>query len=155
MWGRHQWHPARRTSLNVPSGMATPPPLSSPLELRVRESLRAAGTDADAGRGDCGRGGWGGLHSDALLDADFAAAWVYACSAIAAIADSACGYACLTKMPEDAAVLSVEFKINLLAPATGESFLAVGRVVRAGKTICVAAAEVFAEGAGKIQSALR
>jgi acyl-coenzyme A thioesterase PaaI-like protein len=49
-------------------------------------------------------------------------------------------------MPPEAAVLSVEFKINLLAPATGESFLAVGRVVRAGKTICVATAEVFAEG---------
>lgn len=52
----------------------------------------------------------------------------------------------MTKMPEEAAVLSVEFKINLLAPATGDSFLAVGRVVRAGKTICVAGAEVFAEG---------
>ena len=69
--------------------------------------------------------------------------------AIASIADSACGYACLTKMPEDAAVLSVEFKINLLAPATGPSFLAVGKVVRAGKTICVATAEVFAEGTGE------
>ena len=65
--------------------------------------------------------------------------------AIAAIADSACGYACLTKMPEDAAVLSVEFKINLLAPAKGDSFLAIGRVVRAGKTISVATAEVLAE----------
>src|SRR6185369_10131783 len=65
--------------------------------------------------------------------------------AIASIADSACGYACLTKMPEDAAVLSVEFKINLLAPATGRSFLAVSKVVRAGRTISVATAEVLAE----------
>ncbi len=65
--------------------------------------------------------------------------------AIAAIADSACGYACLTKMPEDAAVLSVEFKINLLAPAAGKSFLAVAKVVRAGKTISVATAEVLTE----------
>jgi len=65
--------------------------------------------------------------------------------AIASIADSACGYACLTKMPEDAAVLSVEFKINLLAPAAGKSFLAIGRVVRTGKTISVATAEVLAE----------
>ncbi|MGH7242641.1 MAG: PaaI family thioesterase [Phycisphaerales bacterium] len=40
--------------------------------------------------------------------------------AIATIADSACGYACLTKMSEGSAVLSVEFKINLLAPAVGE-----------------------------------
>ncbi len=65
--------------------------------------------------------------------------------AIATIADSACGYACLTRMPEDAAVLSVEFKINLLAPAVGKAFVAVGRVVRVGKTISVATAEVLAE----------
>jgi len=68
--------------------------------------------------------------------------------AIAAIADSACGYACLTRMPEDAAVLSVEFKINLLAPAAGDAFLATARVVRAGRTIAVATAEVMAEVAG-------
>lgn len=66
--------------------------------------------------------------------------------AIASIADSACGYACLTKMPEDAAILSIEFKINLLAPATGASFLAVGRAIRVGRTIAVATAEVLAEG---------
>ena len=64
--------------------------------------------------------------------------------AIAAIADSACGYACWTKMPPDSEVLSVEFKVNLLAPAVGESFLAVARVIRAGKTIAVATAEVVA-----------
>jgi len=65
--------------------------------------------------------------------------------AIATIADSACGYACLTRMPEDAAVLSVEFKINLLAPAIGQAFIAVGRAVRVGRTISVATAEVLAE----------
>jgi uncharacterized protein (TIGR00369 family) len=63
---------------------------------------------------------------------------------IAAIADSAAGYAALTMMPPDAAVLSVEFKINLLAPAAGDGFLARGRVIRAGRTITVAAADVFA-----------
>lgn len=64
--------------------------------------------------------------------------------AIATIADSACGYACLTRMPEQSAVLSVEFKINLLAPAVGERFVARGRVVRVGRTIGVATAEVVA-----------
>ncbi|MCC6285550.1 MAG: PaaI family thioesterase [Phycisphaerales bacterium] len=64
--------------------------------------------------------------------------------AIATIADSACGYACLTKMPEGSAVLSVEFKINLLAPAVGERFVARGRVVRVGRTVGVATAEVVA-----------
>lgn len=69
--------------------------------------------------------------------------------AIATIADSACGYACLTRMPEGSAVLSVEFKINLLAPAVGERFVARGRVVRVGRTVGVATAEVSAFASGK------
>lgn len=69
--------------------------------------------------------------------------------AIATIADSACGYACLTRMPEGSAVLSVEFKINLLAPAVGERFVARGRVVRVGRTVGVATADVVAHGAAQ------
>lgn len=69
--------------------------------------------------------------------------------AIATIADSACGYACLTRMPEGSAVLSVEFKINLLAPAVGERFLARGRAVRVGRTVGVATADVVARSSGK------
>lgn len=68
--------------------------------------------------------------------------------AIATIADSACGYACLTRMPPGSAVLSVEFKINLLAPAKGTAFIARGRVVRMGRTIGVATADVYALGDG-------
>jgi uncharacterized protein (TIGR00369 family) len=63
---------------------------------------------------------------------------------ITAIADSACGYAAYTLMPEGADVLAVEFKINLLAPAAGERFAAHGRVLRPGRTITVSAADVFA-----------
>lgn len=62
-----------------------------------------------------------------------------------AIADSACGYAALTLMPEGTEVLAVEFKVNFLAPAGGERFVATGRVLRAGKTISVCAGEVHAE----------
>ncbi len=65
---------------------------------------------------------------------------------LASVADSACGYAALTLMDKDSAVLSVEFKINLLAPAAGTRFRAVGRVVRAGRTLTVCAAEVRAVG---------
>jgi uncharacterized protein (TIGR00369 family) len=72
--------------------------------------------------------------------------------AVTTIADSACGYACLTRMPEGAAVLGVEFKINLLAPAVGDRFVATGRVVRMGKTIGVATADVVAQSAGKPDS---
>ena len=61
-----------------------------------------------------------------------------------AIADSACGYAALSLMPADAAVLSVEYKVNMLAPATGRRFLAMGRVVRSGRTVTVVRGEVLA-----------
>jgi uncharacterized protein (TIGR00369 family) len=69
--------------------------------------------------------------------------------AVSAIADSAAGYAGLTVMPAGAGVLTVEFKINLLAPAAGERLIARGRVVRAGRTIVVAQAEVDAETDGR------
>ena len=59
------------------------------------------------------------------------------------IADSACGYAALSLMEPGAGVLSVEFKINMLAPATGAHFVAIGRVVRSGRTLTVCRADVF------------
>ena len=61
---------------------------------------------------------------------------------IAALADSACGYAALTLMPADAAVLSVEFKVNMLAPAKGDAMVARADVIRTGKTIMVCRADV-------------
>ncbi len=70
-------------------------------------------------------------------------------AAVTAIADSACGYAALTLMPPGSAVVSVEFKVNLLAPAVGDRFLAVGTVVRAGRTLVVTQGEVHAEAQGR------
>lgn len=64
--------------------------------------------------------------------------------ATSAIADSAGGYAALTMFPEDAEVLTVEYKINLLAPAVGDWLEAVGTVVKAGRTLTVCTLEVFA-----------
>lgn len=76
-------------------------------------------------------------------------------SAVAAIADSACGYAAFSLMPADASVLSIEYKINLMAPATGEALLARARVIRAGRTITVCEADVVAlEGTAERQVAL-
>jgi acyl-coenzyme A thioesterase PaaI-like protein len=63
---------------------------------------------------------------------------------VATVVDSACGYAAYSLMPADAAVLSVEFKINLLAPARGTHILACGRVTRAGRTITVCEGEAIA-----------
>ena len=58
--------------------------------------------------------------------------------------DSACGYAALTLMDEAAEVLTVELKVNLLAPAIGESLVARGRVLRPGKTLTVCSGEAVA-----------
>jgi uncharacterized protein (TIGR00369 family) len=60
-----------------------------------------------------------------------------------AIADSACGYAAYTLMPKESSVLTVEYKMNLLAPANGEELVARGRVVRSGKTLKICSADVY------------
>ena len=69
--------------------------------------------------------------------------------AITSIMDSACGYAALSVAHQEADVLSVEFKVNLLAPAVGESFVARALVKRAGRTLAVCAADAFALAAGR------
>jgi uncharacterized protein (TIGR00369 family) len=61
------------------------------------------------------------------------------------IMDSACGYAAFSLMPADARVLTIEFKINLLAPAAGERFRAIGKVRKPGRSVFVAEAELYAE----------
>lgn len=66
----------------------------------------------------------------------------------ATLLDSACGYAALSLMPAGADVLSVEFKLNLLAPASGERFVARAEVRRAGRSITVCQGELFALTAG-------
>ncbi len=63
---------------------------------------------------------------------------------VAAIIDSACGYAALTLMPPDAAVLTSEYKVNLLSPAAGDAFIARGHVLKAGRTLTVTRGDAFA-----------
>lgn len=65
------------------------------------------------------------------------------------IADSAAGYAAMTVVAATASVLSVEYKMNLVAPADGEKLIARGQVVRAGRTLIVTRADVFAAKEGK------
>ena len=64
---------------------------------------------------------------------------------VVAALDSACGYAALTLMPDDAEVLTVELKVNLLAPASGDRLVAEGEVVRAGGTLTVCRGDAYAE----------
>lgn len=63
---------------------------------------------------------------------------------VGTIADSAAGYAAMTVVPANASVLTVEYKMNLMAPADGEKLIARGAVVRPGRTLIVTKAEVFA-----------
>jgi uncharacterized protein (TIGR00369 family) len=67
---------------------------------------------------------------------------------VTALVDSACGYAALSLMDQRAAVLSVEYKVNLLAPAVGERMRAVGRVIKSGRTLVVCTGEVIAIAGG-------
>lgn len=67
--------------------------------------------------------------------------------------DSACGYAAFSLIPENAAVLTIEFKVNMLAPGRGERFLFRGSVTKPGRTIIVADGQAYAysaEGEAKL-----
>jgi uncharacterized protein (TIGR00369 family) len=61
---------------------------------------------------------------------------------LTSVVDSACGFAALSVMPPDAGVLSIEFKMNLLSPARYQRYRAVGRVVKAGRTVVVCQGEI-------------
>lgn len=155
--GPHHRHPVRvswRRRAAYRAGPAPPPvpdvpaPADAAVESRIRDSfarqalMRTLGATLGAVRPG---------HVEIVLPfrADLTQQHGYLhAAAVAAIADSAAGYAALTQLPEGREVLSVEFKVNLLAPAAGERFRAVGRVVRAGRTITVCTAEVVAEAGG-------
>jgi len=68
--------------------------------------------------------------------------------------DSACGYAAFTLMPADAAVLTIEFKVNLIAPARGPWLRFEGRVTKAGRTISVADGRALQHAAGSAETTL-
>ena len=68
---------------------------------------------------------------------------------LAALVDSAGGYAGYTLFPEDSSVLTVEYKLNLLAPAQGDRIVAEGFVVKPGRTLAITRGEVHAERNGR------
>ncbi len=65
-----------------------------------------------------------------------------------AIVDTSCGYSALTLMPKGSEVLTVEFKINLFAPAKGDKLVARGRIIHSGRTITVCHGDAYAVAAG-------
>jgi uncharacterized protein (TIGR00369 family) len=68
---------------------------------------------------------------------------------LSAALDTACGLASYTLMPAEADILTVEFKINLLAPARGQTFRFVGSVVKPGRTLVIAEGRAFANDDGR------
>jgi uncharacterized protein (TIGR00369 family) len=68
---------------------------------------------------------------------------------VTAVVDTACGAAALSLMPPGAGVLTVEYKVNLLAPAAGDRFVARARVAKPGRTLTVCAGDVYAERDGR------
>jgi uncharacterized protein (TIGR00369 family) len=73
---------------------------------------------------------------------------------VAAVVDSACGYAAMSLAPSGAEVLSIEFKLNLLSPARGASFVARARVKRAGRNITVCTGDLYALDEGAPEKAV-
>jgi uncharacterized protein (TIGR00369 family) len=67
-----------------------------------------------------------------------------AAAVVTALVDTACGYAAMSLMPAGAGVVTVEYKVNFIAPARGERLLARGHVVKAGRRLTVCAGEVSA-----------
>jgi uncharacterized protein (TIGR00369 family) len=120
-------------------------PRDPDFERRVRDSflrqqfMATLGATLDVVR--AGEAHIGFTHREALVQQH---GYLHA-DVLASVADSACGYAALSLMEPGVGVLSIEFKINMLAPATGTRFVAIGRVVRSGRTITVCSAEVRAE----------
>ena len=68
---------------------------------------------------------------------------------VTTVVDSACGYAAYTLMAPDSEVLTIEYKVNFMAPARGERFKGIGKVLRSGRTITVCSGDVVAIENGK------
>jgi uncharacterized protein (TIGR00369 family) len=123
--------------------------LSAEVERRVRESfarqgfMKKLGVAMDLiGRGICELST---RHDETLTQQN----GFFHAGVTAAIADSAAGYAAFSMMPENAAVLTTEFKLNLLAPAKGPRLLARGRVIKSGRTLFVVEANVYSGPTGE------
>jgi uncharacterized protein (TIGR00369 family) len=86
----------------------------------------------------------GEVHLTAPYDARFTQqdGFLHA-GTVTTLMDSACGYAAYSLMPAASRVLSVEFKVNLLAPARGPRFRAEGHVIKAGRTLTVCEGKLF------------
>jgi uncharacterized protein (TIGR00369 family) len=124
-------------------------PLDPDYEKRVRESFARQGAMRLLGaRLVEVRPGYCAIELPYRADLAQQHGYVHA-GIIGAVVDSAGGYAGFTLFPSDASVLTVEYKLNLLAPAAGERLVAQAEVVKPGRTLAITRGEVYAEAGGK------
>lgn len=131
-----------------PDPFATATPLTAALDRRLRDSFAAQTLMATLGaRIDALAHGLARITAPILPGSLQQNGYGHA-GLTFSIADSAAGYAAQTTIPPDADILSVELKINLLAPARGDRLIALGRVVKPGRRLVIVQAEVWADTAG-------
>jgi len=124
-------------------------PLNPQYESRVRDSFARQGAMRLIGaRLAEVRPGYCAIELPYRADLTQQHGYVHA-GIISAIVDTAGGYAGFTLFPEDASVLTVEYKLNLLAPAVGERLIAQAEVVKPGRTLAITRGEVYAHAGGK------
>jgi len=124
-------------------------PQDPDFERRIRESFAAQGAMSTLGvvMADLGPG-WVEVELTTTPAVSQQDGFIHA-GVLAAAMDSACGYAALSLMPHDARVLTVEFKVDLLRPATAERFRANGWVVKPGRTLTVCQGHVVPAQGGR------
>ena len=124
-------------------------PLDSGYETRVRDSFARQGAMRLLGaRLAEVRAGYCAIELPYRDDLTQQHGYVHA-GIVGAIVDSAGGYAGFTLFPKDASVLTVEYKLNLLAPAAGERLVAQATVLKPGRTLAITRGEVYAEARGQ------
>ncbi len=124
-------------------------PLNSDYEARVRDSFARQGAMRLLGaRLAEVRAGYCAIELPYRDDLTQQHGYVHA-GIVGAIVDSAGGYAAFTLFPKDASVLTVEYKLNLLAPAAGDRLVAEATVLKPGRTLAITRGEVYGEARGQ------
>ena len=119
-------------------------PRDPDFDRRVRASFDRQAAMATIGARLMGvKAGWVAIELDWAASLTQQHGFLHA-GMVATALDSACGYAGFSLMDVDAAVLTIEYKINLLAPAKGQRFRMEGQVVKPGRTVTVTEGKAFA-----------
>jgi uncharacterized protein (TIGR00369 family) len=129
-----------------------PPPIDPHFETRVRASFARQRFMSRIGA-EMSRVAPGDVSIDLPFDPDLTQQHGFLHGgAIASVLDAACGFAASTLMPADAGVLTIEFKINFLAPGAGERFRFTGRVRRTGRTVTFVDGDAIAVADGRART---